>query len=176
MLGWTWEGVNPFRWLAYVKLLDGSWDNPVDYWTQGNYRIFSPDGGGDLMFIVGVDEAGNEITGRSNQVRPDDAPPYDNRLTAPTGNFNNNVLTLQADKAGLPSDPLEFVIYGFAENPTGTPPETWPFTADEVLKTTNFYDAGVYWECQVEFHHNWASGIYKCSTNLSKAADPLGQD
>ena len=43
----------------------------------GDARQFAPDGGSELHFIVGVDADGNEITARSNAVRPDDAPQPD---------------------------------------------------------------------------------------------------
>ena len=75
LLQWDWELPNPFRWLVYVSLHDGTgWLHPDDYWMYGNARQFAPDGGSELHYIVGVDEFGNEVTERSNAVRPDDAP------------------------------------------------------------------------------------------------------
>ena len=46
---------------------------PEGYWMYGADRKFAPDGGGELMYIVGVDKNGVEITMHSNVVRPDDA-------------------------------------------------------------------------------------------------------
>ena len=51
-----------------------SWMLVEDYWMYGDSRLFAPDGGGELYYIVGIDEAGNEITEHSNIIRPDDAP------------------------------------------------------------------------------------------------------
>ena len=45
-----------------------------DYWGYGDARQFAPDGGGELYYIVGIDDSGREITKHSNIVRPDDAP------------------------------------------------------------------------------------------------------
>jgi hypothetical protein len=45
-----------------------------DYWMYGDARQFAPDGGGELYYIVGIDDLGREITKHSNIIRPDDAP------------------------------------------------------------------------------------------------------
>ena len=75
LLRWDWVLLDPFKWNVWMSLDGGgSWTLIEDYWTYGDARQFSPDGGHLLYFIVGVDEAGNEITRRSNIVRPDDAP------------------------------------------------------------------------------------------------------
>jgi hypothetical protein len=70
---WTWDYANPYRWNAYLSLNNGvTWQ--FDDWKTGDARMYAPDGGSSLILIVGVDESGNEITERSNAVRPDDAP------------------------------------------------------------------------------------------------------
>ena len=73
-LVWDWDLVNPFKWDVWQSLDNGASYILVDgYWMYGDARQFAPDGGGELPFIVGVDEAGYEITERSNAVHPDDA-------------------------------------------------------------------------------------------------------
>ncbi len=75
MLTWKWHHENPYRWNVYSLLYGGTTEVLVDdYWAWGSARQFGPDGGSAPMFIVGVDQFGTEITGRSNIVRPDDAP------------------------------------------------------------------------------------------------------
>jgi len=69
---WSWSYANPERWNAYNSL-DGGLNYQFDDWVVGSARQYSPDGGQHLMFIVGVDANGKEITQRSNAVRPDDA-------------------------------------------------------------------------------------------------------
>ena len=80
LLQWDWDLPNPFKWNVWQSLNGGASYILVDgYWMYGDARQFAPDGGGELHFIVGVDEAGNEVTERSNAVRPDDAlypPPW----------------------------------------------------------------------------------------------------
>ena len=72
---WDWSLANPYRWLVYTSLNEGAtWFFTDDYWKWGADRMFAPDGGSELYYIVGVDADGNEVTGRSNAVRPDDAP------------------------------------------------------------------------------------------------------
>ncbi|MEI6197588.1 MAG: hypothetical protein WCS42_25015 [Verrucomicrobiota bacterium] len=72
---WTWDYPNPYRWLVYTSLDSGAtWFFTSDYWKWGADRLFAPDGGSELYYIVGVDAAGVEVTERSNAVRPDDAP------------------------------------------------------------------------------------------------------
>lgn len=74
LLAWNWELPNPFKWNVWQSLnLGVSWFLIEDFWGYGDARQFAPDGGGELYFIVGVDADGNEITQRSNVVRPDDA-------------------------------------------------------------------------------------------------------
>jgi hypothetical protein len=74
-LAWDWDLPNPYKWNVWLSLDGGaSYILPDGYWMYGDQRQFSPDGGGELHFIVGVDELGREITERSNSVRPDDAP------------------------------------------------------------------------------------------------------
>ena len=68
---WSWTAANPARWNAYNSL-DGGLTYQFDDWVAGNARQYAPDGGQHLMFIVGVDANGVEITQRSNAVRPDD--------------------------------------------------------------------------------------------------------
>ena len=71
---WEWPYPDPARWNAYLSL-DGGHTFQFDDWVAGNARQYAPDSGTNIMFIVGVNEAGNEITGHSNAVRPDDAGP-----------------------------------------------------------------------------------------------------
>lgn len=52
-----------------------TWALIEDYWTVGTDRQFAPDGGSQWYYVVGVDAAGAQMTGRSNWVRPDDAQP-----------------------------------------------------------------------------------------------------
>ena len=73
LLRWDWELPNPFKWNVWMSLDGGvSWILIEDYWMYGDARQFAPDGGSELHFIVGVDVDGNEVTYRSNSVRPDD--------------------------------------------------------------------------------------------------------
>jgi len=69
---WAWTYANPARWNAYNSLYGGL-TYQFDDWATGSGRQYAPDGGQHLMFIVGVDANGKEITHRSNAVRPDDA-------------------------------------------------------------------------------------------------------
>jgi hypothetical protein len=71
---WSWDYPNPAYWYAYHQHADGE---PFTYDDRGagTDRQYAPDGGQYLMFIVGVDADGNEVTERSNAVRPDDAVP-----------------------------------------------------------------------------------------------------
>ena len=74
LLQWDWDCANPYQWNVYLSLDGGvTFFMPGDYWVDGEAREFSPDGGSELYFIVGVDANGREITQRSNIVRPDDA-------------------------------------------------------------------------------------------------------
>ncbi len=74
LLTWKWHHEDPYRWNVYSLLYGGTTEVLVDdYWARGSARQFAPDGGSAPMFIVGVDQYGHEITGRSNIVRPDDA-------------------------------------------------------------------------------------------------------
>ncbi len=73
-LVWVWDHLNPFKWNVWMSFDGGAaWTLIEDYWMYGDARQFAPDGGSELYFIVGVDEAGNEVTRRSNWIRPDDA-------------------------------------------------------------------------------------------------------
>ena len=75
LLAWDWASADPYRWNVWQSLDDGAnWTLIEDYHTAGANRQFAPDGGSEFYFVVGVDAEGNEITGRSNSVRPDDAP------------------------------------------------------------------------------------------------------
>ena len=67
---WNWPFRNPYRWNAYhCATLNGVYT--FDDFVTGDQRQFQPDGGSYYMYVVGVDAAGNEITGHSNVVRPD---------------------------------------------------------------------------------------------------------
>ena len=68
---WDWNYANPIFWNAYNSL-DGGVTWQYDDHGAGTDRTYMPDGGQHLMFIVGVDANGKEITQRSNPVRPDD--------------------------------------------------------------------------------------------------------
>jgi hypothetical protein len=73
MLIWKWHHQDPYRWNVYV--VNGTrCMHQSDYWKSGNSRQFAPDGGGEKMFVVGIDAFGNEITKPSNVVIPDEAP------------------------------------------------------------------------------------------------------
>ena len=92
LLQWDWDFPDPYKWNVWQSLDGGASYILVDgYWEYGDARQFAPDGGGELHFIVGVDADGNEITGRSNAVRPDDAPV--------TGLFNGLVAHFGLDEA-----------------------------------------------------------------------------
>jgi len=71
---WTWDYPDPAYWYAYHQHAVGE---PFTYDDRGagTDRQYAPDGGQYPMFIVGCDTDGNEITGRSNAVRPEDALP-----------------------------------------------------------------------------------------------------
>jgi hypothetical protein len=71
-LVWNWDFRNPFRWNVYYSP-DSGVTYQLDGWLDGDARQYAPDGGSQLMLIVGVDAYGNEVTQRSNAVRPDDA-------------------------------------------------------------------------------------------------------
>jgi hypothetical protein len=68
---WEWNYPDPARWNAYNSL-DGGQTYRFDDWETGDARQYAPDGGENLMFIVGVDADGREITERSNAVLPED--------------------------------------------------------------------------------------------------------
>jgi len=73
-LAWDWDLLNPYKWNVWTSSNNGaSYFLIGDYWGYGDARRFAPDGGGELYYIVGVDVDGNEITRRSNVIRPDDA-------------------------------------------------------------------------------------------------------
>lgn len=75
LLQWDWDFPNPYKWNVWMSFDGGtSWMLVEDYWMYGDARQFAPDGGGELYYIVGIDETGREITAHSNIVRPDDAP------------------------------------------------------------------------------------------------------
>jgi hypothetical protein len=75
LLQWDWDLPNPYKWNVWMSLDNGaSWMLVEDYWTYGDARQFTPDGGSELYYLVGVDEFGNEITEHSNLICPDDAP------------------------------------------------------------------------------------------------------
>ena len=71
---WTWDYPDPAYWYAYHQHAEG---DPFTYDDRGagTDRQYAPDGGQYPMFIVGCDANGNEVTQRSNVVRPEDAQP-----------------------------------------------------------------------------------------------------
>ena len=69
---WTWDYTNPIRWNVYISF-DGGINYQLIDWEDGDARRYAPDGGGDPLFIVGVDADGKEITERSNIIVPEDA-------------------------------------------------------------------------------------------------------
>ena len=78
VLNWTWDGElpDPARWNIWQSTDDGATFFLVeDYWAAGSARTFSPDGGSEIYFVVGVDANGKEITVRSNQICPDECSP-----------------------------------------------------------------------------------------------------
>ena len=79
LLVWKWHHKNPYRWNAYLSL-DGGATYQFDDFVYGNARQYAPDGGTSLMYIVGVDAHGNEITKRSNAVRADDIMQKDSNI------------------------------------------------------------------------------------------------
>lgn len=80
---WEWNYPNPAFWYAYHQVI-GLHNNEFffDEETLGTSRQYAPDGGQHYMFIVGVDENGNEITERSNAIRPEDAVAPNNLLNS----------------------------------------------------------------------------------------------
>ncbi len=75
LLRWDWDLPNPYKWNVWMSMDGGiSYFLVEDYWGYGDARQFAPDGGGELYYIVGIDDTGREITQHSNIVRPDDAP------------------------------------------------------------------------------------------------------
>jgi hypothetical protein len=75
MLAWVWPYPDPFKWNVWMSADGGAtWTLVQDYWAWASARTFSPDGSWQRYFVVGVNEAGVEVTGRSNEVCPDDAP------------------------------------------------------------------------------------------------------
>jgi hypothetical protein len=75
LLQWDWDLPNPYKWNVWMSMDGGnSYILIEDYWMYGDARQFAPDGGGELYYIVGIDETGREITAHSNIVRPDDGP------------------------------------------------------------------------------------------------------
>lgn len=87
-LAWDWDLPNPYKWNVWLSSNGGdSWLLVDDYWTYGNGRLFAPDGGGELYYIVGVDVFGREITEHSNLIRPDDAPLPTSLLTGLLAHF-----------------------------------------------------------------------------------------
>ena len=126
LLAWDWTLANPYRWNVWTSP-DGvtSWTLAADYWTAGDGREFAPDGGSEWYFLVGVNEAGVEITERSNAVRPDDVPAMP---PAPVitlfeviddGNGNVDInLTWTWDGQGWPEDGV-FTVYVSSDNAPG---------------------------------------------------------
>ena len=75
LLQWDWLLPNPYKWNVWMSMDGGNTYILIeDYWGYGDARQFAPDGGGELYYIVGIDDTGREITKHSNIVRPDDAP------------------------------------------------------------------------------------------------------
>ena len=69
---WEWSGDDPYKWVAFHSL-DGGKTFVEDDFVTGDKRVYSPDGGDKLMYIIGQDENSANVTGISNLVRPDDA-------------------------------------------------------------------------------------------------------
>ena len=103
LLVWEWPYPNPYQWLVYWGHSDlGPWNFVEDYWHYGASRQFAPDGGSPFHLVVGVDQFGNEVTGRSNAVRPDDAPEPVTLLTDLAGYWNMDEAagSVRADATG----------------------------------------------------------------------------
>lgn len=114
---WSWADEDPYRWNVYTSMDDGlTWTLIEDYWVAGTARDFSPDSGDHLIFIVGVDMVGHEITEHSNAVRPDDAHtpapnPWLNGLAddlAAYWKLDEAEGTTRADSSGWANDLNEF--------------------------------------------------------------------
>ena len=93
VLNWTWdvEMPDPVRWNIWQSTDDGAtFFLMEDYWAAGSARTFSPDGGSEIYFVVGVDAAGTEMTLRSNQICPDECSPSTPPAQGFTGNYYNS--------------------------------------------------------------------------------------
>ncbi len=103
---WQWKYPNPAFWYAYHRVIGLNNDEYFfDDFVAGTARQYAPDGGQHLMFIVGVDEDGNEITHRSNAVRPDDALPNPSPVVSA---YNSGPGELYIDCVWAAGDPANF--------------------------------------------------------------------
>ena len=109
LLQWDWDLTNPYKWNVWMSMDGGnSYFLVEDYWGYGDARQFAPDGGGELYYIVGIDNTGREITKHSNIVRPDDAPVP---LDAPT--------LARVSGYYLGTAPVAASVWRFAQNDGG---------------------------------------------------------
>jgi hypothetical protein len=125
---WEWNYPNPARWNAYKSLDDGMTFR-FDDWETGDARQYAPDGGENLMFIVGVDANGTEITERSNAVLPDDGVP------PPPAPFLVSLGTVNADNtwqaiAPVAVDDWQFCTTDNAFDPQVETFDHWVYEAD----------------------------------------------
>ena len=127
---WEWSYANPVRWNAYNSLDEGV-TYRFDGWVTGSIRQYAPDGGDHLMFIVGVDANGIEITERSNAIRPDDAEQPDS-LNAPFLVSLGEVLSETTWRAVAPQavDDWQFCTADTAYNPGEITFDQWIEGAD----------------------------------------------
>ena len=134
LLRWDWSLANPFKWNVWMSMDGGnSYILIEDYWMYGDARQFAPDGGGELYYIVGIDETGREITQHSNIIRPDDAPVPPNLLNGLLAYWAMEALdTTEPDLSGnnnyLQSDasPKVSGLIGLAYDAGGDSGGWWP--------------------------------------------------
>ena len=137
---WEWNYPDPARWNAYDSL-DGGQTYRFDDWETGDARQYAPDGGENLMFIVGVDADGREITERSNAVLPDDgdmppdAPAIESGdyewVGAGDGSYCNVVLGFSFDPGPYPDADMQ-VWVGFDGSDSYTLLQTVPSNSGSV--------------------------------------------
>ena len=97
---------------------------------------YAPDGGQHLMFIVGVDANGKEITHRSNAVRPDDA------IAPPTVPAAPVITSIEYDQGSIwidftcatPGLVTNYQIFRSVDE------EVQDFYANQPAPATRFYD------------------------------------
>ena len=113
-LYWDWEDADPYQWQIWQSIDGGEYFLADEYLAVGSEHFFTPDGGSESYFVVGVDENGNEVTGRSNAVVPDDyyeeppSPLFTDLLGYWT--FDEGPNEIRADSSGNGLDLSEFAV------------------------------------------------------------------